>query len=296
MMVNSSLPRVLLLVDRPDWAFSIIARAIVKHLGDRFDCTILARDDKPVIDESQFDIIHAFFESDVYHRPFLKGRAKIVKSIYSHYWQLEGYTPLSFYEKYLHEAHAITVPSLRLYQAFQHIPAPVFLCPEGVDCDTFRPTKKRTGPLKVGWAGDPHRPIKRLDWIKKACEGVCELHLAQGGLSAEGMAEFYNNIDVIACTSIAEGCPRPLIEGMACGAFPVTFDVGVANEVIEHGNNGLIVRDVSIEGMRKALQWCAENTDTVRSFWDFNAARITGTRSWASTLQPLVQVYYSVLR
>ncbi len=282
-------------MDKPQWAFSLIAEAIVKHLSDRFSFEILARDNLPVIDESKYDIVHVFFESDIYHRPFLHGRAKIIKSVYSHYWEQAGWTPYELYERSLREAHAVTTPSMKLLELLHTLPVPVHLAQEGVDIDVFKPLHTRTGALTVCWAGDPTRPIKRIQWLQEACDGLCELRLAEGKLTKEEMVRFYNDSDVVACSSIAEGCPRPLLEGMACGAFPVSFDVGVAPEVIDHKKNGLLVQDVSVQGLRSALLWCKENLDTVRGAGDLNAERIRGSRSWAAVLQPLAEVYSSVL-
>ncbi len=295
MVLNPKTPRVLLLVDRWDWAFHTIAKAVERHLGDRFAFEILNTGDRPNIDDSAYDIIHVFYEYETYHRPLLRGHAKVVRSVFSHYWQEWNLSADEFYAKYLRDAHAIVVPSNKLKTLLDPLPPPVHLCSEGVDTDVFECKKTRTGPLTVGWAGDPTRTIKRVEWLKEACNGLCELKLATGDLSQKEMVDFYNSIDVIACSSFGEGCPRPLIEGMACGCFPVSFDVGVASEVIDGDKNGIIVTNESVAGLREALQTCVLHVDDVRSKALANPERMRSTRTWGKTLTALPEIYYSVL-
>ncbi|KKW39115.1 MAG: hypothetical protein UY85_C0014G0018 [Candidatus Peribacteria bacterium GW2011_GWB1_54_5] len=289
-------PHILLLIDQHHWAFGTLARAIRQHLSDHFAFTIAAVKDRPLIDDTQFDILHVFFEAETYHHRFLTGHAKVVKGVYSHKWEKErGLSAQELYHHYLREAHAIVIPNTKLLHSLAEIPPPVYLIPEGVDTDVFIPTSHRSGPLKVGWAGKPNRDIKRLPWLQQACEGLCELSLATGDLTQEDMVHFYNTIDIIACSSEAEGSPRPLIEGMACGAFPVSFDVGIARELIDSEVNGLLIEEESVRSLRKALQWCKSHTEYIRSTAGKNVELMRATRSWQSTLPRLAEVYSSLL-
>ena len=288
-------PRVALLIDIPDWAFHTISRAIERNLSDRFTFTTLIKHDYPTIDEDRFDIIHVFYEFEEYHRQFLTGKAKVIRCIYSHYWDFDRHcTPMELYQRSLNDANAIIVPSIKLFDAFRGLPPPLYLFAEGVDTAFFRHTHPRTGPLTVGWAGKD-APIKRLGMLREACSGLCELKIADGSLSPEEMLAFYNRIDVLACTSVAEGCPRPIIEAMACGTYPVSFDVGIAREVISQGVNGMIVEQQSTGAFREALQWCKDHLADVRGAWRLNVERIRSTRDWKNTTAHLADIYYALL-
>lgn len=289
-------PRILLLIDIPGWAFHTIAKEIERHLSDRFIFTIFIKNDFPTIDESKFDIIHVFYEFEEYHKQFLTGKTKVIRSVYSHYWEIDHHlTPMELYQTYLNDAHAIIVPSMRLFHAFEGLPPPLHLFSEGVDTDFFTLGQPRSGPLVVGWAGKDI-PIKRLDMLKTACEGVCELKIADGSLNLDHMRHFYQSIDVIACTSVAEGCPRPLIEGMACGAYPVSFDVGIAPEVIIDGMNGMIVYQQSTGAFREALEWCGNHVNEIRRARKLNAESIRTKRTWKNVTAHLAEIYNDVLR
>jgi glycosyltransferase involved in cell wall biosynthesis len=293
---NPPKPRVLLLIDVWGWALHTVARAVMANLGDRFAFDLLCAADKPRIEESRYDILHVLCEHETWHRPFLRGRTKVIKSVFSHYWEVFGMSPEEFYAMHLREAHALVVPNTKLLTALSGLPPPVHLVREGVDTHVFRPRlTPREGPLRAGWAGNPLGAIKRFPWVEEACAGLMELRTATGEKTEEEMAGFYPEIDIILCASEAEGCPRPLLEGMACGTFPVSFDVGVAAELIRPWQNGLLVTDVSVKGLRRALEWCAVHPTDVRSAYGTNATIIHERWQWSQTLPALADVYESVL-
>ncbi len=64
-------------------------------------------------------------------------------------------------------------------------------------------------------------------------------------LSFEEVMSLYDSADIIAFTSRYEGFGRPIIEGISHGKPVVTFDVGIASEVIQNGKNGFIVANHS---------------------------------------------------
>lgn len=289
-------PRVLLLAETPNWALHTVASAVEKHLSDQFVFDIRFSAQEDTFDPAAYDIIHVLFWEAQYYRKYLRPHHKVVKSVFSHRWQERGLSALKLYDECLVEAHAVTVPSLHLFSALQGIPPQVMLWSEGVDTTLFTPdVTERQGDIVVGWAGNIADTTKQLSWLEAACGGTCELKIADGSLSQQQMPDFYRECDVIACSSKAEGCPRPLIEGMACGAFPVSFDVGVAPEVIRNGWNGLLVETKSPAALRKAIEWCAQHPNHIRSMRNVNRQLICSLRQWESTVQPLGALYQSLL-
>jgi glycosyltransferase involved in cell wall biosynthesis len=293
--MNTSKPRILLMVDKWNWAFHTVALAISQHLSDQFEFTIICPSDNPQIDDTAYEIIHVLYEYETYHLPFLRGNARILRGCYNHYWNEWGMTPKELYDKYLRDAHAVHVPNFKLLRAIGEIGPPVYVTPEGVDMEVFKPWEPRQGPLVVGWAGNQETETKRFPWMQQAVKGICEFKVAGGGMDIRDMPGFFRSIDVICCSAKCEGSPRPLIEGMSCGNFPVSFDVGCAHELIDHGVNGLLVQNESVEGMRKALEWCRDHVEHIRGMANHNRERIRATRQWNNVLMPLREIYISLL-
>lgn len=287
-------PRILLFIDFFGWAFHSIAEAIAFHLSDQYEFTILAAADAPQIDADAYDILHIFGADQTYHHLFPKGRAKILKGVYAHLWLKQDFAREDMYH-HLNDADAITVPSDILYKDLEQLPIPMYMFPEGVDTGSFVPGPKRTGPLVAGWAGNPDNPIKNIHIIRQACDGICELNMATGSLTLREMVDFYQSIDVILCASDAEGCPRPVLEAMSCGKYPVSFPVGIVPEVVSGPDYGLIVNERTVEGMRRALQYCVQNIDQIRD-GKKQADYIRANRQWQSTVQDIAHVYDDLLR
>jgi glycosyltransferase involved in cell wall biosynthesis len=59
------------------------------------------------------------------------------------------------------------------------------------------------------------------------------------------LAELYRRSRLVVCASSAEGGPRFVIEGMACGLPAISTPVGLMNEVIQDGVNGILLRSWS---------------------------------------------------
>ena len=288
-------PRVLMLTDVPNWSFDITARALKPYLEDEFDITILPVSEQPELDESQFDLAHIYGVQQTYHRKFFRGKAKIVMGVNGLIWEDEGMTADELYDQYLRDAHALIVVNQFLLQSLQQLPIPVYLYHQGVDTKHFTLGPPRSGPLIAGWAGNTTRPIKQFHMTQEACDGTCELKIADGSLSQDEMAQFYHGIDIILSSSRLEGCPRPAIEAMSCGKFPVTFQIGVMPEVVTHGINGLLVETQSVEALRGAVEWCKDHRDHVRSMAYVNRERMCASRDWSIAARRIATIYNQIL-
>jgi spore maturation protein CgeB len=275
-------PRILLLADRPGWAFDTVGKSIAHHLSDEFEFKIEYVIHHPDLSKWHFDIIYVLFWGETYHQRFINDPQKVIKQIASHRWAEKEYgslTPGQMVDKYLQDASTISVISKRLQKLISPY-REVFIAPNGIDPEIFKYRIQRNGYLKIGWAGNDSDPCKGLnDILKPAAGNEFELYIAGGNLSPSQMVDFYNSLDLICVASKAEGGPLPLLEAMACGCFPVCVNVGIVPEVIIHRRNGMII-DRSIAAFRAAFQWCYFNTDFIRHYGLQNARQIGHAHSW----------------
>jgi spore maturation protein CgeB len=276
-------PRVLMLVDRRGWAYDTAAQAISKRLADEFEFRIEYVREQPDLNAWPFDLIYVFFWGETYHQKFVKDPSRVIKEISSHRWaneeQYGRLTAEQTAERYLADAGTLTVTSHRLRDLF----APyreMHWCPNGFEPANFQAPRERSGPLRIGWAGNENDPCKGLkDVLKPAAGEDFELVIAGGDLGAAQMAQAYKQIDVLCVASTAEGEPLTLVEGMASGCFPVAVDVGIVPELVQHGRNGLTVNRTSA-AFQSAFQWCRLNVADVRRAGAENARTMLGTRRW----------------
>jgi hypothetical protein len=270
----TSKPRVALVPHTRDWSYDFTAQALVQHLGNRFELSVFYSDTLDQLNYRSVDLLVDFWWRSALERRF---GARVVKQVSTHRWAQPKYgelTPEDLINGHLRRAGAVIVPSQRLMGELAGAPH-LTLGPKGFHPETFGDRGRRRGALAVGWAGNANAVDKRLSVIRDAWPAL----RVASTLSQQEMPDFYNSIDVITCASDAEGDPRPLIEGMACGCFPVTVDVGIAPELVRHGENGLIVER---SAFRDALAWCARNVDYVRARGRENAVEMLRTRTWAA--------------
>jgi glycosyltransferase involved in cell wall biosynthesis len=305
---------VLLVCDRPNWAYDAIAKALVRHNDDP---------------ELTLDLF------------YLKGREAELKKLHRRYdvvfvlgWQLLGELRdgrveplLTFLDPKrtltgIHSHHAwdgrVTTPdrdvippaalvgflqrfagvnavSSRLHRLFAAAGLRgLAYTPNGVDTSIFRPTSEPGGaePLRVGYSGS-----KKHDWrkgvtalIEPACDlpGI-ELRLAMPVedhyVPLSEMPAFYNEIDVYVCASSSEASPLPLLEAAACGRPTISTRVGCADELIQDGVNGFLVDRTVVPIAEKVIQ-LRDDRAAVRRLGAANRRAVEAGWSW-SDLAPI---------
>jgi hypothetical protein len=83
-------PRIVLLADRPGWAFSQIARALVRRLSHRYRFRVVHREvEPPALHDDQLDLLYVFFWGDDSYQSSGIPPEKIVKEVASYRWALE---------------------------------------------------------------------------------------------------------------------------------------------------------------------------------------------------------------
>lgn len=263
--------RVALVPYTRDWSYDFTAKALQQHLP--FETSVFYADTLDRINYRDFDLVVDFWWRSGLDRRF---GARVVKQVSTHRWTTPKYGSLTadnLVTGYLRRAGGVLVPSRRLASELAAAPH-VTVGPKGFP-DTFGDESRRRGPLAIGWAGNANALDKRLGIIREAWS---ELMVASD-LHYSAMPAWYNSIDVITCASDAEGDPRPLIEGMACGCFPVVVNVGIVPELVRHGENGLIVERTP-QAFAEAFAWCRRNVDLVRAIGRRNAVEMLATRTW----------------
>lgn len=276
-------PKILLLCDRRGWAFDCVARNIATKLSIDFYFEIVYVIDQPVLNESEYDLFWILWWGERYHKKFAIPKHKIVKEVSSHRWQLEAaygrHSPSEAFERYLSDAGHVVATSLRLKELFKASCPNIYHYSLGVDTQLFRPLVNKSDSVAFGWAGNIADKTKGVeDILLPASVDLIDLKIAPGNLSSTQMVDFYNGLDVICVASQGEGTPLPLIEAMACACFPISVDVGVARELIIHGQNGLLV-EREPEAFREAFNWCRANPGLVKAAGLSNAELVRNCRS-----------------
>lgn len=78
------------------------------------------------------------------------------------------------------------------------------------------------------------------------------------------MALAYQSADVFVSSSIDDFGPRVIIESFMCGTPVVSFNIGVANDLIKHPLAGQLVKKGNVEQMAVAIEDCMQRKEVVQ--------------------------------
>lgn len=264
--------RVLLVSDRPNWAYAAIAHALVKH------------NDDPELELDTFHVKGRERElkkaAKRYDGVFVLGwqlldlassldPARTLTGIHSHHaWDDRrtqpdaSVAPPPGLVARLARYRGVNAVSDRLAGLFRDAGLhDVEYTPNGVDTELFRPMApiSADGPLRVGFSGS----VKH-DWRKGVTEFI-EPAAAIDGVSLrvamptdgtyvplDEMPGFYNAVDAYVCASSSEGFSLSVLEAAASGRPVVSTRVGGSEDLVEDGVNGFLV-DRDVEAIREKL-------------------------------------------
>lgn len=280
---NIQKPHILLLCDRPNWAYHNSAVEVVNQLSDEFSFDIKFVINNEKINQCDYDAILVYFWGEQSYKQFHFPKRKIMKKVASHRWQDNpAYGPLSpkeFVKKYLGDCKTAYCPSQILYNLLKNEFKNLVFCGDGYSPIKFYFLHERAGEMKMCMVGNLKDPVKGVeDILIPSAKGFC-LDLAND-LKHEELCKFYNDHDVYVVSSRNEANPLPLMESMACGCFPVACKVGIAPEIIRHKENGYLVENRTVEGFKEAFDWCNKNLDYIRKQAKKNAEEMYEKRRW----------------
>ncbi|HEU4930544.1 MAG TPA: glycosyltransferase, partial [Pyrinomonadaceae bacterium] len=277
---TSSIPRLLFIVDRPNWAHDFKSRNLMRLLGSEYDCRLCYQSDVTEEDLNQATLIVLYywfqFKALQPLTPVLRrNRHKLLVGISSSF-ELDDERREPGLAVIRDFASGVFIHNLLLYRQYQPLlQLPTFYTPNGVDTTFYCPaTTKATSPLlRIGWAGSLTNmgPGYRgyHEFIAPAAAAVERVELLTAAREdkwrgPEEMREFYRSLDVYVCASRNEGTPNPCLEAAACGVPLLTTRVGNMPELVRDGVNGFFVeRDV--DDIARMLRMLRDDSNLLRA-------------------------------
>ncbi len=299
--------KVLLVCDRPNWAYDAIAQALIKFNNDQsLELTTFYMKGggnlKEVADRYDLVFILGWQLAGSLGRfrvknlaPFLRLQNSATGLHSFHSW--DGRQAQPDYDpappgkliRFLSKFKGVNAVSQRLYKLFEQSGlANGAYTPNGADTDIFFPDKplRKDGPLRVGYSGSLKHDWRKgiTKFIEPACEkaGV-ELIKAMPTddhyVPLNKMYEFYNDIDVYLCASSSEGFSLSVLEASACGRPVISTRVGGCEELIIDGENGFLV-DRTVEAMVEKLRILDSDRDRLVAMGAANRKCVEEKWAW----------------
>lgn len=242
--MSSKKPRIVMVVDAPDWAFAISAKDMVKYMP-WYDFKILKYSDG-LKDPAHYlgaDLVYLFGYYMIDWIPQDLG-INICAGVRARYDLAdEGNIDKLLQIKNIH------VVSEELSDFCKVIHRNVVYVSHGVDTNFFKQMKKNNDRLTLGWAGNRGNAEKNIGVLESVVGSRNDVSLitAEYGantLDREQMRDFYNKIDVYVLPSSSEGNSATLLEAMASGLPIIATAVGTWPEIFKKTKGGVMIDSV----------------------------------------------------
>ena len=132
-----------------------------------------------------------------------------------------------------------------------------------------------------------------VGWTKElGIEGAVEL-LAP--IPNAEMADQYRRAQILVSPSIHDGTPNTLLEGMACGCFPVAGNLESIREWITHNENGLLFDSTDPQSIADAIIEGIEKVNLREKAAVLNAEIISARAEYQNNMERAEEFYNSII-
>ena len=132
-----------------------------------------------------------------------------------------------------------------------------------------------------------------IQWTKElGIEGAVELLESVPNME---MANVYRRAQILVSPSIHDGTPNTLLEGMACGCFPVAGDLESIREWITPNENGLLFDSTNPESIADAIIQGIESKNLREKAAGLNAEIISARAEYKNNMWRVEEFYKSVI-
>jgi len=177
---------------------------------------------------------------------------------------------------------------------------PVIINPRGFRAYVRNEQFFKAIPLVLAKRADAKFICSSMAGVAQAIQWTKELgieHAVQLNpqLSHAQMADVFRSAQIVVSPAIHDGTPNSLLEGMACGCFPIAGDLESIREWITHGENGLLVNPNDPQAIADAILLALENKDLRRNAAGLNTNIISTRAEYGMNMKKVAGFYESLL-
>ena len=132
-----------------------------------------------------------------------------------------------------------------------------------------------------------------IQWIKEL--GIEHAVQLNPQLSHARMADVFRSAQIVVSPAIHDGTPNSLLEGMACGCFPIAGDLESIREWITHGENGLLMNPNDPQSIADAILFALEKEDLRHLAAGLNTKMISARAEYGMNMKRAEEFYVSIL-
>lgn len=290
--------KVVLVVDRINWAWGHKAKALAKHLADEFDIMIIPESD-PLIKNLEYlraDIylIFGFSQAPYVHR--IPESKKIIG--------VTAHRDKSFLFPYLKQFNWINANSVMLMEMLKEWDPPgrLFYTPNGVDENLFAYKESVEGnEVKFGFVGNPIQSKNHLLISMIVHNLISHTKSSENATPLEQMPSVYYSFDVIVIASTKDGTPNPALEAAACGRMILSNEIGNMPEFIidirynKELGNGILLDGIDLQTYKEVVKYLKEHPELVRLAGKNARRTVEASWTWKRNAENYRKMFKAIL-
>jgi glycosyltransferase involved in cell wall biosynthesis len=185
------------------------------------------------------------------------------------------------------------------YPPKEFVKEPIIINPRGFRAYVKNEAFFKSIPLVLAKRNDARFICSSMQGESQAIQWMKELKIEHAvqlnpPLSHSQMGDVFRGAQIVVSPSIHDGTPNSLLEGMACGCFPIAGDLESIREWITHAQNGLLVDPNNPQSIADAILIALEREDLRREAAGLNAKIISARAEYGQNMEKVVEFYESV--
>ncbi len=186
------------------------------------------------------------------------------------------------------------------YQPKELVKNPVIINPRGIRPYVRNDIFFKSIPLALAKRSDARFLCTGMQGEAQVMEWIRELKIEHAVellplIPHAEMGAVFRGAQIVVSPSIHDGTPNTLLEGMACGCFPIAGDLESIREWITHGQNGLLVNPNDPQSIADAILLGLEREDLRRDAAGLNANIISAKAEYVGNMERVAEFYNSVI-
>lgn len=186
------------------------------------------------------------------------------------------------------------------YPANEPVTNPIIINPRGFRSYVKNEAFFKSIPLVLAKRSDARFICSSMQGESQALQWMKELKIEHAvqlnpPLSHAKMGDVFRGAQIVVSPSIHDGTPNSLLEGMACGCFPIAGDLESIREWITHGENGLLVDPNNPQAIADAILTALEKENLRHNAAGLNAKIISARAEYEMNMKRVGEFYELVI-
>lgn len=185
------------------------------------------------------------------------------------------------------------------YPPQEPVNQPIILNPRGFRTYVRNEAFFRSIPIVLAKRADARFICASMQGESQAVQWVKELKIGHAvqlnpPVAHAQMGEVFRSAQIVVSPSVHDGSPNSLIEGMACGCFPIAGDLESIREWISHGENGLLMDPNDPRAIADAILAALDREDLRRKATGLNLNLISTRAEYQANMHRVDKFYASI--